>query len=404
MIKFDFSTYNKIDDFTSYGEKLKSLNEFFDKHKEMMGWFDLDKLCNEEILYKIREKSLYIRENCDIFLVIGIGGSYMGSQAVIDALNPYFYNDNAKPKVIFVGTSLSTEYLNSILEQIDNKDIIINVISKSGNTLETLATYDILLSKMKEKYSLEELKKRIIVTTEASMNNDLYNETKQNGFEIIDTFKNIGGRFSVFTEGGLLPICVSGINVENLINGAKEAMKDLNNQARYAIIRDIMISKGKLIEAYTSYEPKLYFFLEWIKQLYGESLGKNNKGVLPISIINTRDLHSLGQYIQEGPKNIYETLFVINNTKNKLYLERYSKNLSELNDIAYKAVSKAHFDDEIYSNIFEITELNESNMGYLLQFFMVSVTISGLLESNEEIFNQNGVEKYKTILNAMIKK
>lgn len=403
MIKFDFVTYNKIEDYKKNGVKLKGVKEFFEKHKDMMGWYDIDNLCNDDKIFKIKEKALYIKENCDLFLVVGIGGSYMGSQALIDALNPYYKNETQKPQVMFVGNSLSNDYINYVLNLMDEKEVIINVISKSGNTLEILTTYDILLSKMKEKYKEDELKQRVIITTGVSINNTLYKEAKEKEFDVIDTFKNIGGRFSVFTESGLLPVCVSGINIENIINGAKEAMQDINNQARYALIRDIMIDNGKQIEAYTSYEPKLYYFLEWLKQLYAESLGKNNKGILPISIINTRDLHSMGQYIQEGPKIIFETLFVIKNNRNNIYIERYRKNLSEINDIAYKAVSKAHYDDNIFSNLFELDELNESNMGYLMQFFMVSVAMSGLLEDNEEVFTQNGVEKYKSILNSMLK-
>ena len=403
MIKFDFVTYNKIEDYKKNGVKLKGVKEFFEKHKDMMGWYDIDNLCNDDKIFKIKEKALYIKENCDLFLVVGIGGSYMGSQALIDALNPYYKNETQKPQVMFVGNSLSNDYINYVLNLMDEKEVIINVISKSGNTLEILTTYDILLSKMKEKYKEDELKQRVIITTEVSINNTLYKEAKEKEFDVIDTFKNIGGRFSVFTESGLLPVCVSGINIENIINGAKEAMQDINNQARYALIRDIMIDNGKQIEAYTSYEPKLYYFLEWLKQLYAESLGKNNKGILPISIINTRDLHSMGQYIQEAPKIIFETLFVIKNNRNNIYIERYRKNLSEINDIAYKAVSKAHYDDNIFSNLFELDELNESNMGYLMQFFMVSVAMSGLLEDNEEVFTQNGVEKYKSILNSMLK-
>ncbi len=403
MIKFDFVTYNKIENYEKNGKKLKGVKDFFSKHQDKMGWYDIEKLCSEEKIFKIKEKALYIKENCDLFLVVGIGGSYMGSQALIDALSHYYKNETRKPEVMFVGTSLSIDYINDVLDIMDEKEVIINVISKSGNTLEILTTYDILISKMKEKYNDDELKKRIIITTEVSINNTLYKEAKENQYEVIDTFKNIGGRFSVFTESGLLPVCVAGINIENVINGAKEAMQDINNQARYSVVRDIMIDSGKLIEAYTSYEPKLYYFLEWLKQLYAESLGKNNKGLLPISIINTRDLHSMGQYIQEGPKTIFETLFVIKNNRNNIYIERYKKNLSEINDIAYKAVSRAHFEDNIFSNIFELDELNESNMGYLMQFFMVSVTMSGLLEDNEEVFTQSGVEKYKNILNSMLK-
>ncbi len=404
MIKFDFSTFNKIDDFSKYSNKLINLNEYFEKHKDLMGWYPIDTLCNEDKIFKIKEKALFIKENCDIFLVVGIGGSYMGSQAVIDALKPYNYNDSIKPKVIFVGTSLSTEYINYIIELIKEKSIIMNVISKSGNTLEVLAIYDILLSKMKEKYNDEELKKRIIVTTEVSISNTLYTESKEHGYDIIDTFDNIGGRFSIFTESGLLPICVSGISIENLISGAKDSMKDINNQARYSIVRDIMINKGKIVEAFTTYEPKLYYFIEWLKQLYGESLGKNNKGALPIGVVNTRDLHSLGQYIQEGPKMIFETVLVSTNSNNNIFVERYAKNLSELNNIAYKAVARAHFEDGIYSSIFEMDELNEYNIGYLLQFFMISVTISGLIEDNDEVFTQSGVEKYKNILKGMLNK
>ncbi len=403
MIKFDFSTYNKIDDFSRYNEKLINLKAYLANHDEQMGWAKPELLFNEDKIFKIKEKALFIKENCDVFLVVGIGGSFMGTKAIIDALRPYFIQ-TVKPKVVFVGNSLSSEYLSELLTIIENKEVIINVISKSGNTLEVLTTYDILLSKMKEKYNDEELKKRIIITTEPSMGNTLFNESKEKGFEIIETFKNIGGRFSVFTESGLLPICVADIDINGIINGAKEALKDYNNPARYAIIRDIMINKGFIVEAFTAYEPKLAYFIEWLKQLYGESLGKKGKGALPYGVINTRDLHSLGQYIQEGPKIIFETLFVFDGSKYGIYSERYQKNLSEINNIAYQAVARAHFEDGVNSSIFEMDELNEFNIGYLFQFFMISVTISGFIEENDEVFTQDGVEKYKNILNGMLKK
>lgn len=402
MIKFDFSTYNKIESLDKYGEILKNLNNYFSKHDNHMGWSKTELLFDEDKIFKIKEKALFIKENCDVFLVVGIGGSFMGIKAIIDSLKPYFIQ-TTKPKVVFVGNSLSSEYLSELLAIIEKKEIIINVISKSGNTLEVLTAFDVLLSKMKEKYTEEELRERIIVTTDASINNELYNQAKNEQFEIIDTFKNIGGRFSVFTESGLLPFCVADIDIDKLINGVKEAMKDYDNPARYAIIRDIMINKGYHVEAFTVYEPKLGFFVEWLKQLYGESLGKAGKGALPYGVINTRDLHSIGQYIQEGKKIIFETVFVSNTVKNDIFSERFKKNISEINNIAYKSVAKAHFNDGINSSIFELDELNEFNIGYLFQFFMISVTISGLIENNDEVFTQSGVEKYKSILNTLLK-
>ena len=255
MIKFDFKSYTDIkdDEINNYNDKLLNLNTYFSKHNDMLGWYDLDKLSNKELINKIKNKAEYIKNNCDVFLVIGIGGSYLGALSVIEALNPYFYNNFNRPEIYFVGTSLSSEYINALKKLIEDKNIIINFISKSGTTFESNIAYNLILDLMKSKYNDEDIKTRIIFTT----GNDNSDFTVPS---------NIPGRFSVFTPVGLLPIAVSGIDIEKLLEGAKDSLSNIDNQKKYACVRDIMNKKGKAIEAFIEYEQKLYSLTKWLKQ------------------------------------------------------------------------------------------------------------------------------------------
>lgn len=402
MIEFDFATYTNQfinpDEFNRYNSQLIDVKQLFDPSRDMTGWYDLATLFTKDLITDIINTANYIKNNCDVFLIIGIGGSYLGSRAIIEALKPYF-SDN-QPNIYYLGTSLSSDYYHDLINRIKDKQIIVNVISKSGSTLETNIAYSLIMDLMHQKYSNEELKNRIIITTDKEKGK-LRQDVNQYSYKSFIIPNNIGGRYSVFTPAGLLPLAVANIDLNKLYLGAQKANADLTNQIRYAIIRKIMFNNGKIVEAYVTYEPKLAFFLEWLKQLYGESLGKENKGILPISFINTTDLHSLGQFIQEGNKILFETVFNIKNSHYNIHIDQYNKTLNELNNIATTAVSKAHQHGGVLNNVINIESLNEETIGYLMQFFMISCVISAHLD-NVNPFDQNGVEEYKKIINSLL--
>lgn len=396
MITFDFHTYRKNivtdDEISKYDLKLKELTDYFTKYENNMGWAKPKKL--KENLENINNTASYIRKNCDVFVVIGIGGSYLGSKAIIDSLSPYFYNNKNKIELYYLGQNLSSEYLLSVLEIIKQKNVIINYISKSGSTFETDLTYKLVMKVMEKKYSEDELKARVIFTTGNK-------ELIEDGYKYFEIPSNIGGRYSAFTAVGLLPAAVMGINIDRLLEGAVDSQKSTSMEVKYAIIRDIMYKRGKMVEAYVTYEPKLQSLIEWLKQLYGESLGKEKKGMLPIGLINTTDLHSLGQFVQEGNPILIETVLKI--TKSKISINFDSKKLHDINNIAMQATSTAHHMNGVLNNIIELDELDEYHLGYIMQFFMLSCSISGYL-SSVNAFDQPGVEKYKDIMKQLLNK
>ncbi|MGI6329708.1 MAG: glucose-6-phosphate isomerase [Bacilli bacterium] len=406
MIKFDFKTYTKKfitkEDFKKYKIKEEDVLAYFKKNKEMMGWYQLSSLFSPSLIKEIKKTSLFIQNNCEVFLVVGIGGSYLGAVATIEALKPYFYNQKEKPEIYFLGTNLASDYYSDLIDLIKDKEIIINVISKSGGTLEPSLAYQQLLKLMEKKYSKEELKKRIILTTDQNKGS-LREDVKKYGYQSFVIPSDIGGRFSVFSPGGLLPIAVAGLNLEKLYEGAKEANKNLDKEIEYALIRKIMYDQGKVVEAYVVYEPKLRLFTEWLKQLYGESLGKEEQGILSISLLNTGDLHSLGQFVQEGSKILFETVINIETSNSKVKSLEYNLTMNEINQIARKATSLAHYNGNVLNNIIQINKLDEYSFGYLLEFFMVSSVISGYLEKVNP-FNQEGVEEYKRIMKGLLLK
>jgi glucose-6-phosphate isomerase len=404
MIKFDFETYANnfvtIEDKNKYNLDFNKIREILNPSNNMTGWYDLDFLFDKNLITDIQNTASFIRQNCDVFLVIGIGGSYLGAKAVIEALKPYFYNEKISPRIYFVGNNLSSDYYYDLVSLIKDKDIIVNVISKSGNTLETKVAYELIMDLMKSKYQGEELRKRVIITT-GKESDSLRLEVHKYGFKSFIIPNNIGGRYSIFTPAGLLPLAVANINLNDLYLGAREANNNVDKQIEYAVIRDIMYNRGKFVEAFISYEPKLESFLEWLKQLYGESLGKDEKGILPVSYINTRDLHSLGQFIQQGSKILFETIINVKNSKTLVKVDLYTKTLSEINNIALISTAKAHNKANVLNNIITIERLCEKTIGYLLQFFMISCTISGYIEGVNP-FNQDGVEEYKSIMETML--
>lgn len=397
MINFDFhkyaSKYIKKEDKVEYLERARVIKSRFIEG-DLKYWNKLDTFVSSQELKKIVNMTDYIRSNCDVFVVIGIGGSYMGSKAVIEALSPMY--NRKKPEIIFLGTDLCSEDYYETLEYIKDKEIIINVISKSGTTLEPSIAFSLVMDIMKEKYSEDDLKDRVIITTDPEKG-DLRELANLKGYVTFTVPEKVGGRFSCLTPVGLLPIAVAGINIVKLIEGARISYERIDRAIEYAVIRDIMFKKGKIIESFTVYNPKMYYFTEWLKQLFAETQGKDKKGILPISCVNTRDLHSLGQFLQEGNDIIFETIIGIDKDK-KVNLEKYDMELNSLNNIALDKVGLAHFNGYTPSNIITIEEKNEGTIGELIHFFIL-VSIVGALLIDVNPFDQPGVQDYKKLIN-----
>lgn len=401
MINFDFhkyiSKYVKKEDKEVYLEKAKEIKERF-IHGDLAYWNELNSFISKKELIKLINITDYIRENCEVFLVIGIGGSYMGSKAIIEALScPY---DKKSPEIIFLGTNLSSEEYYETFKYLRDKEVIVNVISKSGNTLETSIAFSLVMDIMKKKYEKDVLKNRIIVTTDP-LDGNLRELANKEDYVTFSIPKNIGGRFSLLTPVGLLPMSVAGINVAKLLEGAKDSFDKIDRAIEYAIIRDVLYNKNKIVEAFVVYNNKLSYFTEWLKQLFAETQGKDGKGILPISCVNTRDLHSLGQFLQEGNKIVFETVIGIEKDF-KISLDQYDIELNSLNRIALDKVALAHDNGNTPSNIITIDEKNEHSMGELIHFFILS-SIVGALLIDVNPFNQPGVEEYKRLIKNELK-
>lgn len=392
MIKFDFSTYNDLNILDSYKEKMESALNTLSLKESMLDWFDFETTVSNEELQKIKTYANYIKENFDTMIVIGIGGSYLGAKAIIDIFSPYFKKSDIE--ILYAGNNLSSEYMVELLDYIKDKNVCINVISKSGTTLEPSIAFELLMNYLKENYSDEEIKNRVYITTDENKGT-LRELVNNNGYNSLVVPDNIGGRYSCMTAVGLLPMAVSGINIDELIRGYKEGKTLIPTALEYASIRDYLYNNGKKIEAYTIYEPKLYYFTEWLKQLFGETQGKENLGIMPISIVNSRDLHSLGQHLQEGDKIFFETVIGIEESKDINTHLNYS--LNEINNKALYNVCKAHQNGGSISNIIYLDKINEYNIGSLIYFFFIAAS-SGALMLGVDPFNQPGVQEYKALL------
>ena len=395
----------------------KKLHEKADNEKEFCGWLNLPTDYDKDEFEKIKKAAKKIQSNSDILLVIGIGGSYLGARAVIESLTNTFYNMQDKsmrktPQILYVGNNLSTNYINDLIDYIGDKDISINVISKSGTTTEPAIAFRIFREIMENKYSLKEARSRIYVTTDANKGalKELAKKEKYTTFVIPD---NVGGRYSVLTAVGLLPIAVAGININELMEGARIAQDrysddnlKYNECYKYAVIRNILYEKEKNTEILVSYEPKMHYFIEWWKQLFGESEGKEQKGIYPSGAEFTTDLHSLGQYIQEGRRNLFETVINIEKSNNDIMIKLEEDDLDNLNYLEGKTLDfvnkkamegtiAAHTDGDVPNILINIEKLDANNMGQLIYFFELACAMSGsILGINP--FNQPGVEKYKT--------
>lgn len=386
MVTFDFDKYVNIR-FEKFN--LDVIHKQLIEDNNMFGWYDLDK-CNLKDISLTAER---IRNTSDVFLVIGAGGSINTSKAIVDAFKSPF--KKSKPEIIYVGDNLSSDYILDLLQYIKNKRVFVNIISKSASTLEVNIAMDVIMYLLNKKYTKEELKERVIVTTE-NTNNALTRLAREYGFKRYGFDKNIGGRYSMFTPAALLPIAVAGLNLELFLLGATEAKENAYEYYRYALYRFNMYLNNLVVESYNVYDPKLRSYLEWVKQLFAESQGKNGKGILPIGNVNTGDLHSMGQYLQDGLDIVFETN-IYNHSIKDTKITKYNKTLDEINYIALNSVAKSHYDNNKNGIIIEMDKIDELNLGYLSFFFMMAAAIgSYLLKVN--YFDQDGVNNYKKIM------
>ena len=401
------------------------LHEKAKDKKEFCGWLDLPTDYDKKEFEKIKKSAKKIQSDSDILLVIGIGGSYLGARATIEALTNTFYNMQDKsqrktPQILYVGNNLSTNYIRDLIDYIGDKDISINVISKSGTTTEPAIAFRIFREIMESKYSLKEARNRIYVTTDAKKGalKELAKKEKYTTFTIPD---NVGGRYSVLTAVGLLPIATAGIDIDKLMEGARIAQDKYSDENlkynecyKYAVIRNMLYEKDKNIELLVTYEPKMHYFIEWWKQLFGESEGKEQKGIYPSGAEFTTDLHSLGQYIQEGRRNLFETVINIENSENDIIMKAEEDDLDKLNYLEGKTLDyinkkamegtiKAHVDGDVPNIKINIKKLDEFSIGQLIYFFELACAMSGsILGINP--FNQPGVEKYKNNMFRLLEK
>ena len=421
-IKLDLS-YSGVSDkeISRYGSKVvkicNNLVQKADDENEFVGWLNLPTNYDKKELDRIKKAARRIRKNSEVFVVIGIGGSYLGARAVIEALSSNFANMmpesvRKSPQIFFVGNSISPNYINELIDCIGNKDISINVISKSGTTTEPAIAFRIFREYLESKYGADEARDRIYITTDKKRGalKELADQEEYETFVIPD---NVGGRFSVLTAVGLFPIAVAGINIDKLMYGAKIAQDDYleenikyNQCFKYAVARNILYKKDKNIEILANYEPKLHYFTEWWKQLYGESEGKGHKGIFPAGVDLTTDLHSMGQYIQDGRRNLFETVINVEETKTDIKIKKDEDNIDGLNFLAGKTMDyinkqamqgtvEAHVAGDVPNIIINIKKLNEETIGELIYFFELACAISGnILGINP--FDQPGVETYKT--------
>ncbi|AVD36970.1 glucose-6-phosphate isomerase [Clostridioides difficile] len=390
-----------------------------------LGWIDLPKNYDKEEFDRIKKSAEKIKSDSDFLLVIGIGGSYLGSRAAIDMVSHSFRNRLKKeqrnaPEVYFVGHNISSTYIMDLLDIIEGKDISVNVISKSGTTTEPALAFRIFKDYLEKKYGKEEARKRIYATTDSSKG-ALRQLATEEGYETFVIPDDVGGRFSVLTAVGLLPIAAAGLDIDAMMKGANDAREafqnpDLknNDSYRYAVARTILHRKGKDVELLVNYEPQLHYVSEWWKQLYGESEGKENKGLFPASVDFSTDLHSMGQYIQDGKRLLFETVLNVENCKRNITINSEEVDLDGLNYLAGKTVDfvnhkafegtlLAHTDGKVPNLVINIPQLDEYNFGYLVYFFEKACGISGYLLGVNP-FDQPGVEAYKKNMFALLGK
>ena len=389
---------------------------------DFIGWVDLPTNYDKEEFARIKKAAEKIKKDTDVFVVIGIGGSYLGARAAIEFLTSPNYNALAKdtPQIYFTGNSISSSALADIMELCEGKDVSINMISKSGTTTEPAIAFRVFRDMLEKKYGKEGAKERIYCTTDKARGT-LKELADKEGYETFVVPDDVGGRYSVLTAVGLLPIAVAGADIDALMAGAKKAQDEFDNDDlytndcyKYAAIRNILYNKGYSTEIMVSYEPAYTMMNEWFKQLYGESEGKDNKGIYPSSVIFSTDLHSLGQYIQDGKRNLFETVVLFDKCKKEITLGTDPTNVDGLNFLSGKTMSfvnqkafegtiLAHNDGGVPNIVLNVEQMDEANLGYLIYFLEKACAISGYILGVNP-FNQPGVESYKKNMFALLGK
>ena len=377
----DFVTKDEIHQYqTEIDKHFAAIYNKTGKGNNFLGWVDLPDNTDETLISRIEATAKKMREQSEIFVIIGIGGSYLGARAVIEALSPHFSHleqENNSPVILYAGNNISEDYLADLLDVLKNRDYSLAVISKSGTTTEPALAFRILREDLEKKYGKKEARKRIVAVTDKEKG-ALKQLAGEEGYETFIIPDDVGGRYSVLTPVGLLPVAVAGYDIRQLLEGAK-ALKamigrstniDENPVAAYAAVRNALYNKGYTTEIMVNYEPRLFYFTEWWKQLYGESEGKENKGIFPAGVSFTTDLHSMGQYIQEGLRNIFETVLSVGNPRRELKIPEEEKNPDKLNYIAGKAIHEvnrqaelgtalAHVDGGVPNLRISVPEINE---------------------------------------------
>lgn len=388
---------------------------------DFLGWVELPTNYDKDEFARIKAAAEKIKANSDILIVIGIGGSYLGARAAIELLKSPLYNNIKKntPDIYYVGNSINPSYLNEIIELCKDKDFSVNVISKSGTTTEPALAFRIFKKMVEEKYGKEEAKNRIFATTDKARGT-LKSLSDTEGYETFVIPDDVGGRFSVLTAVGLLPIAVAGCDIDALMAGARKAQSDFcadfdnNDCYKYAALRNILYRKGKSVEMLVSYDPSFVMMSEWYKQLFGESEGKDNKGIFPSAAVFSTDLHSMGQYIQDGARILFETVVDIKKPKTDIFLEPDAENLDGLNFLtnqnmsvvnrkAFEGTVLAHTEGGVPNIILELDDTSEESVGYMIYFFEKACAVSGYILGVNP-FNQPGVESYKSNMFALLGK
>ncbi|MGN1420767.1 MAG: glucose-6-phosphate isomerase [Eubacterium sp.] len=402
---------------------LNTLHNKTGEGSDFLGWVNLPTDYDKKEFARIKKAAEYIKENADVLIVIGIGGSYLGARAVIEALTSPNYNSLRKntPDIYFIGNSISPSALTEIVSICEGKDICVNVISKSGTTTEPAIAFRVFRDLVYNKYSKEEAAKRIFATTDKAKGT-LKELADSQGYETFVVPDDVGGRYSVLTAVGLLPIAVAGIDIDSLMAGAKKAQDSLcsedineNDVLKYAAVRNCFYNKGVKLECFVSYEPCMAMFNEWLKQLFAESEGKDGKGLYPVSCIFSTDLHSVGQFIQEsGAGLMFETVVKFNHPKNDFLITEQEGNIDGLNFLSGKSMSYvnekaregtllAHNDGGVGNLVIEAESITPEEIGYMIYFFEKACAVSGYILGVNP-FNQPGVESYKRNMFALLGK
>ncbi len=403
----------------------KELHEKANEEKEFVGWLELPTNYDKKEFDRIKKAAKKIEKESDILVVIGIGGSYLGARAVIESLTSSFYNmlpdqQRKHPQIVYVGNNLSPNYINELIELIGEKDFSVNVISKSGTTTEPAIAFRIFREILENKYGIDEARSRIYATTDKEKG-ALKTLADNEGYEQFVVPDNIGGRYSVLTAVGLLPIAVAGIDIDKLMEGARIGQVRYNDSDlkynecyQYAVARNLLYQSQKKIEILVNYEPNMHYFTEWWKQLFGESEGKEGKGIFPAGVDFTADLHSMGQYIQQGERSLLETVITIENPNSDIVINPDDDNLDGLNYLAGKkldyvnkkameATIKAHVTGGVPNIQIKMEQLDEINLGELIYFFEKACSVSGMILGVDP-FNQPGVEEYKKNMFQLLEK